>query len=43
VAGIYNRSTYAAQKKVALDLWADRLLAMVKGRSSNVTPLRREA
>jgi integrase len=43
VAGIYNRSTYAAQKKVALDLWADRLLEMVEGRSSNVTPLRREA
>jgi branched-subunit amino acid ABC-type transport system permease component len=43
VSGIYNRSTYAAQKKVALDLWADRLLAIVKGRASNVTPLRREA
>jgi integrase len=43
VAGTYNRSTYAHEKKAALDLWADRLLAIVEGRASNVTPLRREA
>lgn len=43
VAGIYNRSTYAREKKAALDLWADRLMAIVEGRTSNVTPLRREA
>jgi integrase len=43
VAGVYNRSTYAAQKKAALDLWADRLMAIVEDRPSNVTPLRREA
>ena len=23
VAGIYNRTTYAAEKRAALDLWAD--------------------
>jgi len=43
VAGVYNRSTYAAEKKTALDLWADRLMAIVEDRVSNVTPLRREA
>jgi integrase len=43
VAGVYNRSTYAREKKAALDLWADRLLAIVTGHKSNVAPLRREA
>jgi len=43
VAGVYNRSTYSAEKKIALDLWADRLLAIVEGRASNITPFRREA
>jgi integrase len=43
VAGIYNRSSYAAEKRHALDLWADRLMAIVEGRASNVTPMRREA
>jgi integrase len=43
VAGVYNRSTYTSEKRQALDLWADRLLAIVSGRKSNVAPLRREA
>jgi integrase len=43
VAGTYNRSTYAREKKAALDLWANRLIAIVEDRASNVTPLRREA
>jgi integrase len=43
VAGTYNRSTYEGPKRVALDLWADHLTAIVEGRASNVTPLRREA
>jgi integrase len=43
VAGVYNRSTYAAEKKTALDLWADRLLAIVEGRASNITQLRKGA
>jgi integrase len=42
VAGIYNRSSYAREKKAALDLWADRLMAIVEGRQSNVMPLRRK-
>jgi integrase len=32
VAGIYNRSTYAAEKTAALVLWADHLLSIVEGR-----------
>jgi len=43
VAGTYNRSTYEGPKRVALDLWAEHLTAIVEGRTSNVTPLRREA
>ena len=41
VAGIYNRASYLREKRAALNLWADRLLAIA--RDSNVTPLRREA
>jgi integrase len=43
VAGIYNRATYPREKKVALDLWADRLIAIVESRPTKVTPLRRGA
>jgi integrase len=41
VAGIYNRATYDAEKKTALDRWAEHLMAVVEGRGSNVTPIRR--
>jgi integrase len=41
VAGIYNRNPYDAEKHTALATWADHLLAIVEGRESNVTPLRR--
>jgi integrase len=40
VAGIYNRASYEREKTIALDLWADRLMAIVEGRETNVTPLR---
>ena len=44
VAGIYNRAQYAAQRRQALDLWADRLLAIAEGRDSNIVASpRREA
>jgi integrase len=43
VAAIYQRGTYEREKRIALDLWADHLTAIVEGRASNVTPLRREA
>jgi integrase len=40
VAGIYNRHAYDAEKRTALALWADHLLAIVDGRESNVVSLR---
>jgi integrase len=41
VAGIYNRAMYAAEKAQALDLWADYIAAVLAGRKSNITSLRR--
>jgi hypothetical protein len=43
VAGIYNRSFYKAEKAQALSKWATHVLAVAKGKTSNVTPLRRGA
>jgi integrase len=43
IVGVYQRGTYPREKKAALDLWADRLLAIVEGRKSNVTALKRDA
>ena len=40
VAATYNRSTYAKEKREALDLWADRLMAIVECHASNITPMR---
>jgi integrase len=39
VAGVYNRASYAAEKRMALDLWAEHVVEAVTGRASNVTPL----
>jgi integrase len=41
VAGVYNKAVYAAEKRQALDRWAEHVTAIVEGRASNVTPLRR--
>ena len=41
VAGIYNRSTYERDRRQALELWADYVAAVAKGRESNVTPFKR--
>jgi integrase len=41
VAGIYNRSTYEPEKRRALELWANHLMALGEGRENNVTSLRR--
>jgi integrase len=41
VAGIYNRATYPREKKAALDMWAERLTAIVEGRASNVVNIKR--
>lgn len=40
VAGIYNRATYEPEKRQALALWADHLLAIVEGRKRVVVPLK---
>lgn len=41
VAQIYNRSTYAKEKRTALDQWAMHLELIVTSAAENVTPLRR--
>jgi hypothetical protein len=41
VAGTYNRSTYASEKRIALDRWAEHLMAIVEGRAATVVPLKR--
>jgi integrase len=41
VAGIYNRAAYDKEKREALVLWADHVLALVEGRARKVTPLKR--
>jgi integrase len=43
VAGIYNRASYAAEKRKALDLWAGHIAEVVTGQPSNVTPLLQRA
>ena len=44
VAGIYNRSTYAAEKRAALELWSGHLqMARAKASGANVNNLRRRA
>jgi integrase len=39
VAGVYNRSTYAPEKKRALNKWADRVQDIISGKPSNVRPI----
>jgi integrase len=39
VAGIYNRAAYEREKRVALDRWAEHLLAVVDDRASNIVTL----
>jgi integrase len=41
VAGVYNRASYAAEKRQALDFWASHVLALAEGREANVVPMRR--
>ncbi len=43
VAGIYNRATYAAEKAVALQRWADHVEKVVAGKAAVAVPLRRGA
>ncbi len=39
VHGIYNRATYENEKRAALTLWADHLLALAEGRPRKFVPL----
>lgn len=41
VAGIYNRATYAREKRDALYLWAEHLLAVIESRKAAIVPLKR--
>jgi integrase len=41
VAGVYNRSSYDREKRAALSLWAEHVLAVVEGRATRVVPLKR--
>jgi integrase len=44
VAGIYNRSTYATEKRAALDLWASHIrLIVAQSEGANVTALNRRS
>jgi integrase len=40
VAGIYNRATYEKEKRAALVIWAEHVLAAVEGREATVVPMR---
>jgi integrase len=42
VAGTYNRSTYAAERKVALERWASHIDGLVSGSKTKVVPFRKE-
>lgn len=41
VAGVYNRATYAAEKRQALQRWADHVTALAADGQTKVIPLRR--
>jgi integrase len=41
VAGIYNRALYTAEKAQALARWEEHVSALVSGRPSSITPLKR--
>jgi integrase len=41
VAGIYNRASYDKEKREALNLWAEHVMATVEGRIATVVPLKR--
>jgi integrase len=43
VAGIYNRASYENEKRAALALWAEHVLALAEGRQRKVLPLRQQA
>ena len=40
VAGVYNRASYAAEKRQALDMWGEYVESLVEGRAAKVRTLR---
>jgi hypothetical protein len=40
VAGVYNRASYEKEKRAALCMWAEHVIAAVEDRAANVVPLR---
>jgi integrase len=43
IAGVYNRATYDKEKREALNLWAEHVMALVEGRPATVVPMKRGA
>jgi hypothetical protein len=41
VSGVYNRSFYSAEKRTALELWADHILALVEDHPQVIVAVRR--
>jgi hypothetical protein len=41
VAGIYNRASYLPERRHALALWAEHVMALVEGRAAVVVPMKR--
>jgi hypothetical protein len=41
IAGVYNRATYDKEKREALNLWAEHVMALVEDRKAKVLPLKR--
>jgi integrase len=40
VAGVYNRATYAVEKRHALGMWGQHVASLAEGRESKIVPLR---
>src|SRR5262249_8600652 len=40
VAGVYNKALYLAERRQALELWAEHVVGLVEGRARTVVPLR---
>jgi integrase len=41
IAGVYNRATYDREKREALNLWAEHVMALIEGRKAVVVPMKR--
>ena len=41
IAGVYNRAAYGEEKREALALWTEHVMATVEGRKAVVVPMKR--